>query len=354
MVFVLYITGFRFSQSTLHFLPLPLLLLLIIFLIFFTAIVRGSRQSYIRNKMYLTRTHFEFSGTCVLITSKYGSSSFQWNQIDSIKEFKPAFIISMSGTDEYVISRKCFTDQTKLNNFTSLCTSHIDADKLILKHYGVLPASQIHNADPVSAGEPAQSVTEAGLHCDIKSDGEPNTVEIRFSLNRKEAVFFELERYYRQFFSKILTLTGILMITIFVYDRIRSVNFLYSDIIIPAAGCFLILVIPFSAWIRVNQSFKSSGNKPQTQIFRFDENYLYADIGTDMKKYRWNELLTFAEQKGSYVFSAKSSADYQKRSRIISKVTRKDYCIPKSAFRTPEDLMHFEEILKKTQKFIVK
>lgn len=376
VVFVLYMTGFRFSVSTLHFLPLPLLVLSVIYLIFLAAIIRGSRQSFVRNKMYLTKTHFEFSEAGIAVTSKYGSTSVPWDRIASIKEFRPAFIISLSGTDEYVINRKSFTDQAHLDNFLALLAAHIDAGKLILKHYS-LPVSDrsnagssgssggasVHSAAAAAhsgeaaahSAEAALHSAEAELHSDAESPVEPDAVEVNFSLSRKEAFLFEIERCYRQAFGKIMTLIGILLIAVFVFDRIRNVNFLYSDIIILAAGCFSILIMPFSAWIKVNQNFKSSGNKPRVQVFRFDENYLCTDRGgTDERKYRWNEILTFDEHKDGFTFSAKSAADYQNRSRIISKVTRKDYFVPKSAFQTAGDLIRFKEILNKTRKFIVK
>lgn len=357
MVFVLYMTGFRFTMDTLHVLPLPLIVLLCIFLIFFTAILRGSRQSYKRSKMYLTRTHFIFSNENILVTSKYGSSTVVWNEIDSVREAKYAFIISRKGKDEYVITRRSFSNQVQIDDFFLLLESHIDAGKLMLKHYALTfdPQDTQNSLNPQNIQELARENPAPYEVLFEKKSGTPSSpVEVRVSLSQKESLFFELGRYYKQVSGIIVNIIGFILLGIFIYDRIMDFDSLHLDIVILAIGCFLTFGIPVSLWLKVRRNYKKSTVPGRQQIFRFDEDYLCVESDNDTKKYRWNELTQFTKQKHGFIFKAKLAEDYRKRARLISKTTQKDYCVPARAFKTPEDIELFEEIVSRNRGFISK
>lgn len=347
--FVLYSTGFRLTMETLHVLPLPLIVLFCILLLFFTAIWRGSAQSYRRNKMYLTPTHFEFSDENIQVTSKYGFCTLMWKDINRVKEGKPAFILSYAGTDEYVINRHSFQSQTQLDCFFSFLESHIDANKLSLKHYSLgqgIQNSMIHPAAAVDTKTVTPSIS-------IEKQAEPasaaDVTEIRVSLSLRETISYELGRYYRRGFGLIVSLLGLLLLAFFVYNRIRNLSSLITDIIILVTGCFLLFGIPFSIWLLVRQNFKLNAGRSQEQVFRYDGNYLSAGCDNDMTKYRWNELVSSTRQKNGFVFTARSQEDYRRRTRIISKKSGKEYYIPRRSFQSAKDCALFESLLTKTQ-----
>ena len=344
LIFVLYMTGFRFTMDTLHVIPLPLIVLLCIFLIFFTAILRGSRQSYKRSKMYLTRTRFIFSDENILVTSRYGSSTVLWNEIDSIREGKYAFILSRKDKDEYVITRKSFSGQIQIDDFILLLESRVDTGKLMLKHYAIT----LHTQDAQENTAPHEILFKkwAGT--------APAAVEVIVSLSQKESLFFELGRYYKQVPGIIVNITGFILLGIFIYDRIMNFDSLHLDIVILIIGCFLTFGIPVSLCLKSRRNYKKSTVSGRQQIFRFDDDYLCVESDNDTKKYRWNELTQFTKQKNGFIFKAKLAEDYQKRARLISKTSQKGYYVPARAFKTPEDIRVFEEIVKRNRGFISK
>lgn len=319
VIFVLYMTGFRFSMETLHYLPLPIASLLLIFLIFFTAIFRGSRQSYRKNMMYLTRTHFEFSDESILVTSKYGSSIIMWNEIDSINEVNPAFILTCSAKCEYVIARRSFTSQSHMDNFLMLITSKAEAGRIHLKHYGLEKAGTSSNADePIL--QPAEQA--AGI-------------EVKVSLNRKETMLFELGRYYTQsVFGVLITLTGLMLLFIFTGNLITHVNSTGSNLLFLALGCFFISIIPVSIWLRVNNNRKRNGSQQEEHVYYFDENFVRIDCEDKMREYRWNELSRFTEHRKGFRFSVRLAGDHPGRPGAIPV---KYYYVPKNAFANQHD-----------------
>ena len=344
LIFVLYMTGFRFTMDTLHVIPLPLIVLLCIFLIFFTAILRGSRQSYKRSKMYLTRTHFIFSDENILVTSRYGSSTVLWNEIDSIREGKYAFILSRKDKDEYVITRKSFSGQIQIDDFILLLESRVDTGKLMLKHYAIT----LHTQDAQENTAPHEILFKK------RAGTAPAAVEVIVSLSQKESLFFELGRYYKQVQGIIVNIIGFILLGIFIYDRMMDFDSLHLDIVILIIGCFLTFGIPVSLCLKSRRNYKKSTVSGRQQIFRFDDDYLCVESDNDTKKYRWNELTQFTKQKNGFIFKAKLAEDYQKRARLISKTSQKGYYVPARAFKTPEDIRLFEEIVKRNRGFISK
>ena len=360
LIFVLYMTGFRFTMDTLHVIPLPLIVLLCIFLIFFTAILRGSRQSYKRSKMYLTRTRFIFSDENILVISKYGSSTDLWNEIDSVREAKYAFIISRKGKDEYVITRRSFSNQVQIDNFLLLLESHIGAGKLLLKHYALTfdPQNTQNTQNSLNLQNIQENAQENTAQNEVifeKKSGTPSSqVEVHVSLSQKESLFFELGRYYKQVQGIIVNIIGFILLGIFIYDRMMDFDSLHLDIVILIIGCFLTFGIPVSLCLKSRRNYKKSTVSGRQQIFRFDEDYLCVESDNDTKKYRWNELTQFTKQKNGFIFKAKLAEDYQKRARLISKTSQKGYYVPARAFKTPEDIRVFEEIVKRNRGFISK
>lgn len=346
--FVLYLTGFRLTMETLHVLPLPLIVLFCILMLFFTAIWRGSVQSYRRNKMYLTPTHFEFSDENIQVTSKYGRSTLLWTEINRVKEGKPAFILSYAGTDEYVINRHSFQSQTQLDGFFSLLESHIDANKMSLKHYSLGQDIHIPMVPPASAMN--INTVIPSISVDKQAESAPADVtEIRVSLSLRETISYELGRYYRRGFGLIVSLLGLLLLAFFAYYRIRNLSSLLTDIIILLTGCFLLFAIPFSIWLRILMSFKNNPGGSREQVFRYDGNYLSAGCDNDMTKYRWNELVSSTSQKNGFMFTARSQEDYRRRTRIVRKKSGKEYYIPKRAFQSAKACTLFESLLTKEQ-----
>lgn len=80
-------------------------------------------------------THFEFSDEKILVSSKYGEISMQWNEMHSVREGKTAFILTPTGKDECIIARRNFVTDKQMKDFLALLESNVDASKRILKKY---------------------------------------------------------------------------------------------------------------------------------------------------------------------------------------------------------------------------
>jgi len=235
-----------------------------------------------------------------------------------------------------------------LDGFFSLLESHIDANKLSLKHYSL--GQGIHNpvVTPTTAVD-TKTVTPS-ISVDKQAESAPADVtEIRVSLSFRETISYELGRYYRRGFGMIVSLLGLLLLALFVYNRIKNLSSLLTDIIILLTGCFLLFAIPFSIWLRILLNFKNNPGGSTEQVFRYDGNYLSAGYDNDMTKYRWNELVGSTRQKNGFMFAARSQEDYRRRTRIIRKKSGKEYYIPKRAFQSAKDCTLFESFLTKEQ-----
>ena len=269
--------------------------------------------------MYLTRTHFEFSDESILVTSKYGSSIIMWNEIDSINEVNPAFIITCSAKCEYVIARRSFTSQSHMDIFLMLITSKVEARRVHLKHYGLAKAGTSSNAyEPVL--QPAKQA--AGI-------------EVKVSLSRKETMLFELERYYTQnLFGVLVTFTGLILLLIFTGNLIAHLNSAGSNLLFLVLGCFFIFIIPVSIWFKVNNTRKNNCNQLEDHIYYFDENFVRIDREDSMREYRWNELNRFTDRRRGFLFSVRLAGDHPRRPGAAA---LKYYYVPKSAFASKYD-----------------
>ena len=286
------------------------------------------RQLY-TDKVFSTHSCYKFSNEDVHISSNYGNNVIQWNEIDKISETKPSFFIHFSKCKLIILPRRCFSDQTQLEQFRVLLQTCIPADKL---HLGQFRVGQTSTEIVNDTSEQVQEKL-------VEPAPNFSVLKLKFQFNRDEIIYFSLRRYYTRPFGIIMTLIGIYLLFDFSrqlaagigdsYVLILNVVFLGFQLIL---GLMFLFLIPFIVYLSANKGKRTNRSFHGERIYQFGEETFSIEIGTDKTVFRWNDLAKISENRKGF---------------ILNIPPIRSYYLPKRVFENAEETARFDDLIKR-------
>jgi len=302
--------------------------LLLILLPFGLNYLRFKRLLYM-DKAFSSQTRYDFSDKNIHVSSICQNNVIQWDAIDRIVETKPCFFIHYSKYKLVILPRRCFSEQTQLEQFRILLQSNIAAGKL---HQVQFKIGHTYAKTLIDISEQIQEKA-------IESELNSFILNLKFHFNREEIIFFSLRRYYMQTFGIIMTLIGIYIL--FDFSKLLATGIgdsyvFYINIIFLAFqlifGLMFLFLIPFLICFSANKRKKLNGSFYEERIYQFGEEMFNIGIGADKTAFRWNELTKITENRNGFILIIRP---------------RKSYYLPKRVFENAEDAERFDELIKK-------
>lgn len=281
------------------------------------------------DKVFSSQSRYEFFDENVHILSNYENNIIHWDEIDNIVETKPSFFIHFSKYKLIIIPKRCFSDQTQLEQFRVLMQTCIPADKLHLGQFRIGQTSTEIVND--TSAQVQEKLVEPASNFSV--------LKLKFQFNRDEIIYFSLRRYYTRPFGIIMTLIGIYLLFDFSrqlaagigdsYVLILNVVFLGFQLIL---GLMFLFLIPLIVCLSANKGKRTDRSFHGERIYQFGEETFSIEIGTDKTVFRWNDLAKISESRKGF---------------ILNIPPIRSYYLPKRVFENAEEAARFDDLIKR-------